>query len=94
MNPIVLYEPPVNHKNFTLYAAQHYVNPQCYSTDGTTLGDLDISWLRKADEVVYERTWFKVTRTWIGAPIGKWDSDLYNQNDRPQNANDFNQLYN
>jgi len=78
----------------TIFDQMALVNPQCYSDDGTPSGNLDISWLRKADEVVYERTWFKVTRTWLGAPIGKWDADLHTQGNRPQNADDFNQLYN
>lgn len=52
-------------------------NPQCYSVTGFPDGGVDISWLRKADEVEYQRTWFKVTRTWIGSPIGHWDPQLY-----------------
>ncbi len=67
-------------------------NPQCYSQDGLASGDVDVSWLRKADEVEYQRTWFKVTRTWIGSPIGHWDSDLYTSGSRPQDANGFNVL--
>lgn len=70
------------------------INPQAYSSNGTSSGNLDISWLRKADEVEYQRTWFKVTRTWIGSPIGHWDSDLYHNFgvSGPQDANDFNVL--
>lgn len=70
------------------------LNPQDYSIDGTRGGaeKVNISWLRKSDETEYQRTWFRTTSTWIGAPIGSWDSDLYNQNDRPQNASEFNQL--
>jgi len=69
-----------------------YINPQCYSSDRTTGGALQISWLRKSDEIEYQRTWFKVTHTWIGSPIGHWDNDLFKgfgQNG-PQNANWFN----
>lgn len=66
-------------------------NPQDYSNDGTSDGDVTISWLRKADEVDFQRTWFKVTHKWIGSPFGFWDSDLYTDQAGPQNANDFNQ---
>jgi hypothetical protein len=36
-----------------------------------------LSWLRLADELSYERTWFHLTRTWIGGPLGHWDKALY-----------------
>lgn len=44
-------------------------NPQFYSEG--------ISWLRMADDYEWERTWFKVTHTWQGAPYAHWDADLY-----------------
>lgn len=64
-------------------------NPQSYSDDGTSNGDLSISWLRKADEVEFQRTWFKITRTWIGSPVGFWDYQLYTQNNRPSSPDDY-----
>ena len=69
-------------------------NPQDYSIDGLSGGaaKVNISWLRKADEVEYQRTWFKTTSIWIGAPIGSWDLQLYSGGNRPQNANDFVQM--
>lgn len=66
-------------------------NPQCYSSDGTIDGDPVISWLRKADEIEYARTWFRVTRTWLGAPIGHWDYDIFSGGERPQNKDQFTQ---
>lgn len=46
-----------------------------------------VTYLRKADTYTYQRTWFKLTRTWVGAPTGppdadgnnyiNWDPDLY-----------------
>lgn len=30
---LALNEPPLSNKNFTLYAAKHYVNPQCFSDE-------------------------------------------------------------
>lgn len=76
----------------SIFDAMANINPQCYSVTGQFGGGTNISWLRKSDEIDYQRTWFKVTHTWIGSPIGHWDTDLYNQNQRPQIATDFNQL--
>lgn len=45
------------------------INPDLYA-DG-------FSWLRKADRLQYERTWYRLTHTWIGGPLGHWDSDIY-----------------
>lgn len=68
-------------------------NPQCYSQDGTPDGPLVISWLRKADHVDQtQRTWIKIRRQWVGTPIGFWDADLYNTNDRPSKTNDYNKI--
>lgn len=67
------------------------INPQCYSVTGLNGGALAFSSLRKADSYRYSRTWFAVTHHWIIAPIGKWDSDIYTQNNRPQVATDYNQ---
>ena len=58
-------------------------NPQCYSSTGVNGGPVVLSWLRKSDRQVYERTWFKITRHWIGSPVGFWDSDLYTSGNRP-----------
>lgn len=74
---------------FDLIAAY---NPQCYSSTGKKMGDPNISWLRKADEIEYERTWFKVVRTWLGAPVGHWDEQLFNQYDRPSTAAHYMQV--
>jgi hypothetical protein len=63
------------------YLAAH--NPQCYSYDGTADGQVVISWLRKSDQIDYQRTWFKITRTWLGSPIGYWDTQLYTQGSAP-----------
>lgn len=60
------------------------INPQCYD-DGS--GATNISWLRKSDEVEFNRCWFKITRKWLGAPIGNWDGDLYSRSPRPNIGN-------
>ena len=68
-------------------------NPQCFSSDGTVNGVLNFSSLRTADDMDYERTWFKVPHKWKIATVGKWDSDLYKLLGQPgpQNALGFNQ---
>jgi hypothetical protein len=38
-----------------------------------------ISWLREADSVQFQRTWFRKTSVWIGGPVGQWDPDVYSQ---------------
>ncbi len=45
------------------------VNPNIYA-DG-------LSWLRQCDTFSYTRTIFKITRSWIGGPLGKWDEQIY-----------------
>lgn len=49
--------------------------PQFYQTD--------ISWLRLVDDIHYERTWFRITRSWLGAPYSHWDADLYTNQPSP-----------
>jgi len=36
-----------------------------------------MSWLRQSDEVIWSNGVWKLTRTWLGAPNGHWDTDLY-----------------
>ena len=69
------------------------VNPQLFSSDGTSDGDLVISSLRTSDSIQYERTWFAVTHKWKVACVGKWDPDLYlgYGESAPQYVSGFNQ---
>lgn len=83
---------PAHSSGPTIFDKITLLNPQAYSTDGMSGGPLQISWLRKADEYVYQRTWFAVSHVWVGSPIGNWDSDLYTHNDRPQDANGYDNL--
>lgn len=78
---------PTQNPYTTVYDQFAQRNPQAYSNDGTTSGAVNISWLRKADEVEYQRTWFRITRTWIGSPIGHWDAQLFSNLDRPNLSN-------
>ena len=80
------YPPDPAYTIFDMIAAH---NPQCYSDDGTATGEVNISWLRKADQLFYERTWFRLERTWIGSPVGFWDTELYSRTARPATADDY-----
>jgi len=56
-------------------------NPNLYPNPNAT-PPLDppygLSWLRQTDTQVLNRTWWKITYTWIGAPLGHWDNEWYN----------------
>lgn len=65
------------------------INPQDFSNTGLSNGVTNISWLRKADELDQQRTWFKITHTWIGSPIGYWDLQLYGATARPSQPSDY-----
>lgn len=82
---------PPNPAN-TIFDQIAQTNPQIYSLDGEGATGTHISWLRDADTIEYQRTWFKVTRKWLGAPIGCWDADLYNQGWRPVLTSDYRPL--
>jgi len=58
-----------------IFSQMANINPQFYSTG--------ISWLRQCDFVEYQRTWFRITHKWIGAPYAHWDSQVYTQEDSP-----------
>lgn len=78
--------PSFDYATNTIFDNIGQYNPQCYSANGQTGGLVNISWLRKADVVDYQRTWFKWTRTWIGTASAHWDTDLYTQNWRPNSG--------
>ena len=65
------------------------INPQCYSSDGTPTGALDFSALRTTDTIRYDRTFFDLTHSWTVATVGKWDAQLYTNENRPQVSTDY-----
>jgi hypothetical protein len=69
------------------------INPQCYSVTGITGGALSFSCLRTSDTIRYDRTFFDVTHSWLCAPLGKFDSQLYTNGNRPQISTDYTTLY-
>lgn len=77
--------------NQTVFDDLPAYNAACYSKTGTQSGNYSISWLRQADTIHFERTWYKVTRTWIGSPVGHWDYDIYGGDTiRPTKPSDYN----
>ncbi len=42
-----------------------------------------LSWLRQTDTLHRQRTWYKVTSTWIGAPLATWDAEWYSPTLQP-----------
>ena len=58
--------------NNTWFGELQDINPVIY--------DNGLSWLRLADSVDYERTWYKVTHSWQGGPLGFWDHEWYDIN--------------
>lgn len=58
-------------------------NGNMYYPDQGTAPPWGLTWLRQMDQVGWQRTQWKVTRTWIGATISQWDNELYNPEDQP-----------
>jgi len=76
----------------TIFDNLSFINPQCFSINGRNGGGTAISWLRDADTHEFQRTWFKVTRKWLGAPVGTWDADIYSSANRPSAPSDYRNL--
>lgn len=76
----------------TIFDRLSVYNPQCFAVNGQYNGTVSISWLRDADTFEFQRTFFKVTHRWLGAPVGAWDADLYNQFNRPSSPSDYRSL--
>lgn len=73
----------------TIFDALDELAPQVYSVTGNYGGGVHISWLRKADEIEFVRTWFRVTSVWIGSPIGTFDPELYTPRNRPRTPQEY-----
>lgn len=76
----------------TIFDKLSSFNPQCFSTTGQFNGPVVISWLRDADTLDLQRTWFKQTRKWLGAVFGAWDADINSSGNRPKVPTDFRNL--
>ena len=62
--------------NPNLFITVNGLNPQ-YQTSLTQF-PYGLSWLRQTDTQVLNRTWWKLTYTWLGAYLGHWDNEWYN----------------
>lgn len=67
--------PQTNNTSNTIFSLMAIINPTIYSGG--------ISWLRLCDTIQYQRTWFRVTNTWQGAPLGHWDKEIYTRTNQP-----------
>jgi hypothetical protein len=76
---------PVNPENgHTIFDNLSNFNPNIFvpslyqpNNVGSLIKGENVSWLRLADTVAYQRTWFRLVKTWLGAPIGHWDAQIY-----------------
>ncbi len=90
--PSYFFSPTFPPSTATIFDRIGVYNPQCYSDTGYDTGAVLISWLRKADQMQEERTWFQVDRTWFGSMVGYWDPDIYAATHRPTSPGDYNVL--
>lgn len=67
--------PDDSDSNNCFLAIAQSVAPQFYANG--------LSWLRQADRIELQRTWFKKTSIWIGGPYGNWDAQIYSPTPPP-----------
>lgn len=62
-----------------IFSQTCFFNQNMYPfVDSAGLPPYGLSWLRQTDLVTLNRTWYKITRSWLGAPLSSWDNELYN----------------
>lgn len=66
-------EPQTQDQNNNIFTLMSNYNPAIYAGAN---GD-GIDWLRLCDTIQYQRTWFRLTKSWQGGPLGHWDQQLY-----------------
>ena len=70
-----------------------FYNPNMFPTNNL-FSPNSVSWLRQADQQVLQRTWFRVTRSWLGSGLGNWDFQLYTSYGLPyQTSEDDGNIY-
>jgi hypothetical protein len=67
----------------TIFDMIGWNNPQCYAANGQLGGAALLQCLREADNLEFQRTWFKLIRKWKVTAIGQFDYDLYSGGPRP-----------
>jgi hypothetical protein len=73
-----------------MFANMARINPQCYSSDGTSGGMVAMSCRREPDQPMRDRTFWATQHKWVIVFNGYWDPDLFTQKDRPTNPSDYN----
>jgi len=72
---------PKDPTDISIFANFAKINKQFYDPQHT--GKTEISWLRMSDQIDFQRTWFRATHIWLGAPYAHWDADIYSRDDSP-----------
>lgn len=73
-----------------IFGATATQNQNLYPQTGSlTQPPYGLSWLRQADTIHLNRTWWRLTRTWLGGPLGNWDNELYNRVFQPYQTNEY-----
>lgn len=72
-----------------LFALNAQNNPQDYSSTGDLRGQTNMSCLRQADEVNWQRGLCGLTRSWICSVIGTFDPQIYGATVRPTRPSDY-----
>jgi len=72
-----------------IFSATNTKNKNMYPLIPDNISNFGLSWLRQTDTQHLNRTWWKLTRTWIGGPMGHWDNELYNPAFAPLQTQDY-----
>lgn len=89
---VVPYQFWVNGDGENIFANSALANQNLYPNPNSappTEYPYGLSWLRQTDVQTLNRTWYKVTQTWIGAPLGIWDNEWYNPTLQPLQTSQY-----
>lgn len=69
-----------------IFAFASDINPNMFPENN--LGPTNTSWLRQGDQLSLQRTWWRLSMTWIGCSIGHWDFQTYTADPLPYQTSD------
>jgi len=72
-----------------IFSATNTKNANMFPILSGNISNFGLSWLRQTDRQALNRTWWKVTRSWVGANFGHWDVELYNPLFQPYQTQDY-----
>jgi hypothetical protein len=72
-----------------IFSQTNAKNANIFQLFPNNISNYGLSWLRQTDTQRLNRTWWKVTRSWIGANYGHWDNELYNSVLQPYQIQDY-----